>query len=94
VRSVLRSLLAAWRERGAGTLLVSIDRWSLAEELWSFGEDAIHLAPLQMSDEEMVRVWVLAGKVYWRCPLGRRSCGSLGCLDHRREGTAARSHKA
>jgi len=40
-----------------------VDRWTLAEELWSFGEDSVHPAALQLSDEDMVRVWLLAGEL-------------------------------
>ena len=50
--------------RDPGVTLVSVDRWTVAEELWSYGEDSLYLAPLQMSDEEMVRLWVRAGKLY------------------------------
>lgn len=31
-----------------------IDRWTLSEELWLYGEDDLHLRPLQMSDAELV----------------------------------------
>jgi hypothetical protein len=43
--------------------LVQIDKWTLAEELWSFGEDSLCREPLRMDDEEMIRVWVLAGRL-------------------------------
>ena len=68
--------------------LVTIDRWTLAEELWSFGEDALYLRPLQMSDAEMIRVWVLAGRIYMRGTA--RSSGeaaalaAVATLEHRR----------
>jgi hypothetical protein len=52
----LRKLLAFAR-RDPGVTLVEIDRWTLPEELWSFGEDALYSMPLQMSDEDMIRVW-------------------------------------
>jgi hypothetical protein len=61
----IRVLVSALAGR-PGATIVTIDRWSLAEELWSFGEDGLYLAPLQMPDDEMVRLWVLAGKLYWR----------------------------
>jgi hypothetical protein len=41
--------------------LVSVDRWTLAEELWSFGEDDLYLAALDLSDEEMIQVWKRGG---------------------------------
>ena len=44
--------------------LVSVDRSTLAEELWSYGEDELYLAALDLSDEEMVRIWRLAGRLY------------------------------
>jgi hypothetical protein len=43
--------------------LVETDRWTIAEQLWSFGEDSIYLAALQLSDEDMVRLWRLAGRL-------------------------------
>ena len=42
--------------------LVCVDRWTLAEELWSFGEDSLSHAALEISDEDMVALWVRAGK--------------------------------
>jgi hypothetical protein len=44
--------------------LVQIDKWTLAEELWSFGEDSLYREPLRMEDDETVRVWVLAGRLF------------------------------
>ena len=44
--------------------LITLDRWTLAEELWSFGEDALYAKPLEMSDDELIAVWGLAGKLY------------------------------
>ena len=41
--------------------LIETDRWTLAEELSSFGEDSLSPAALQLSDEDMVRLWLLAG---------------------------------
>ena len=46
-----------------GVTLVQTDRWTLAEELWSFGEDSVYPVALRLSDEDMVRVWLLAGKL-------------------------------
>jgi hypothetical protein len=45
-------------------MTVSIDRWTLAEELWAFGEDDLHRVPLEISDEDMIRLWILAGETY------------------------------
>jgi hypothetical protein len=59
----LRNLILAVRERDPGVTLVQIDKWTLAEELWSFGEDSLYRAALRMDDEEMIRVWVLAGRL-------------------------------
>ncbi len=47
--------------RGPGVTLVETDRWTLAEELWSFGEDSLCPAALQLPDEDLVRLWLLAG---------------------------------
>jgi hypothetical protein len=46
-----------------GTVTVAIDRWSLAEELWLYGEDTLYLAPLDMSDTDLIDLWLLAGTV-------------------------------
>jgi hypothetical protein len=43
---------------------VVIDRWTLAEELWAFGEDAYVDRTIALTDEELVEVWILAGEVY------------------------------
>jgi hypothetical protein len=40
---------------------VETDRWTIAEELWSFGEDSLYPVALRLSDEDMVRLWLLAG---------------------------------
>jgi hypothetical protein len=56
--------LLRFARRDPGVTLVTVDRWTLAEELWSYGEDALYLRPLEMSDDDMVRVWGLAGKIY------------------------------
>lgn len=46
-----------------GVTLIETDRWTLAEELWSFGEDSLYPVGLQLSDEEMVRLRLLAGEL-------------------------------
>jgi hypothetical protein len=76
----LRALLSfVWQTRRlSGVTLLSVDRWTLAEELWSFGEEALCLEPLELSDEEMVRLWILAGKLYMRGDA--RSAGEAGAL--------------
>lgn len=43
---------------------VVIDRWTLSEELWLFGEDALHPRPLEMSDPEMAELYRLAGHIH------------------------------
>ena len=68
-----------WQTRRlSGVTLVTVDRWTLAEELWSFGEDELYLAPLEMSDEQLVAVWELAGKLYMKDEA--RSAGEAGAL--------------
>jgi len=47
-----------------GSVNVTIDRWTLAEELWSFGEDDLFRAPLAMSDDDLIRVWDLTSRIY------------------------------
>jgi hypothetical protein len=64
LRRAVRELLSFLRHEDSGMALVTIDKWTLAEELWSFGEDSLHLAPLHMSDEDMVGVWTLAGRLH------------------------------
>jgi hypothetical protein len=61
VRRVVGAVLLALG-RDPGVTLVSVDRWTLAEELWSFGEDSLSQAALEISDEDMVGLWVRAGK--------------------------------
>jgi hypothetical protein len=51
MRRVLRNLISSVRERDPGVTLVQIDKWTLAEELWSFGEDSLYREPLRMDDE-------------------------------------------
>ena len=60
MRRALGSLLLALG-RDPGVTLVETDRWTLAEELWSFGEDSLYPVALRLSDEDMVRLWLLAG---------------------------------
>jgi len=62
VRRALGALLLALG-RDPGVTLVETDRWTLAEELWSFGEDSLYPVALKLSDEEMVRLWLLAGEL-------------------------------
>jgi hypothetical protein len=62
VRRALGGLLPAFG-RDPGVTLVETDRWTIAEELWSFGEDALYPVALRLSDEETVRLWLLAGKL-------------------------------
>jgi hypothetical protein len=86
LRGVLLLLWSGLRHRSNLTL-VTVDRWTLAEELWSFGEDALHLRPLEMSDDELIRVWVLAGRLYTR-GAGRSSgeaaaLAAVAVLEHR-----------
>jgi hypothetical protein len=44
---------------------VSVDRTTVAEELWRFGEDALYERALEMTDNEMLRLWKLAGRLLW-----------------------------
>jgi hypothetical protein len=60
VRRALGALLLALG-RDPGVTLIETDRWTLAEELWSFGEDSLYPVALQLSDEDMVRLWLLSG---------------------------------
>jgi len=60
VRRALGALLLALG-RDPGVTLIETDRWTLAEEMWSFGEDSLYPVALQLSDEDMVRLWLLAG---------------------------------
>jgi hypothetical protein len=62
VRRALGAVLLALG-RDPGVTLIETDRWTLAEELWSFGEDSLYPAALQLSDEDMVRLWLLAGRL-------------------------------
>jgi hypothetical protein len=60
VRRALGALLLALG-RDPGVTLIETDRWTLAEELWSFGEDSLYPVALRLSDEDMVRLWLVAG---------------------------------
>ena len=60
MRRALGALLLALG-RDPGVTLIETDRWTLAEELWSFGEDSLYPVALRLSDEDMVRLWLLAG---------------------------------
>ena len=60
MRRALGALLLALG-RDTGVTLIETDRWTLAEELWSFGEDLLYPVALQLSDEDMVRLWLIAG---------------------------------
>ena len=60
MRRALGALLLALG-RDPGVTLIETDKWTLAEELWSFGEDSLYPVALQLSDEDMVRLWLLAG---------------------------------
>jgi hypothetical protein len=62
VRRALGALLLALG-RDPGVTLAETDRWTLAEELWSFGEDSLYPVALQLSDDDMVRLWLLAGEL-------------------------------
>jgi hypothetical protein len=74
----LRYLHALFDPTQSGVTLLEIDRWTLAEELWSFGEDSLFCEPLRMDDEAMIRVWVLAGRLSLRGPA--RSSGEAAAL--------------
>lgn len=60
MRRALGALMLALG-RDPGVTLIETDRWTLAEEMWSFGEDSLYPVALQLSDEDMVRLWLLAG---------------------------------
>jgi hypothetical protein len=62
VRRALGALLLAFG-RDPGVTLIETDRWTLAEELWSFGEDSLYPVALQLSDDDVVRLWFLAGRL-------------------------------
>jgi hypothetical protein len=63
MRRPLRDFLASLRLPDSGVTLIETDKWTLAEELWSFGEDPLCTAALQLSHEDMVRLWRLAGRL-------------------------------
>ena len=62
MRRALGALLLALGH-DPGVTLVETDRWTIAEELWSFGEDSVYPVALRLPDEDMVRLWLLAGKL-------------------------------
>lgn len=62
MKRALGALLLAFG-RDPGVTLVETDRWTIAEELWLFGEDSMSPVALRLSDEAMVRLWLLAGKL-------------------------------
>jgi len=64
--------------RDPGVTLIETDRWTLAEELWSFGEDSLYTAALHLSDEDMVRLWLLAGRLLLKDKV--RSSGEASAL--------------
>jgi hypothetical protein len=64
--------------RFGGVTLITVDRWTIAEELWLFGEDAVYCAALELSDHDIVRVWVLAGRLLEREEA--RSAGEAAAL--------------
>jgi hypothetical protein len=78
VRRALQNARALLQARLAGVTLVTVDRSTLAEELWSFGEDELYLAALDLSDDEMIRVWKLAGRLYMNGDA--RSAGEAAAL--------------
>ena len=50
--------------RAPGQMSVLIDRWTLAEEVRAFGEEAFVAGTIALTDEELVEVWIRAGDVY------------------------------
>lgn len=77
MRRLLGAVLLALG-RDPGVTLVSVDRWTLAEDLWSFGEDSLSKTALGISDEDMVSLWVRAGKALLRGDA--RSSGEAAAL--------------
>ncbi|MFN0152777.1 MAG: hypothetical protein ACKVUT_00175 [Gaiella sp.] len=59
-------------------MFVSIDRWTLAEEVWSFGEDDLVTRALQIGDGDLLRLWRLAGENHLNG--GGRSPGEAAAL--------------
>jgi hypothetical protein len=80
VRAALQTLVVALGlgKRFGGVTLITVDRWTIAEELWLFGEDAIYRVALELSDHDIVRVWVLAGRLLEREKA--RSAGEAAAL--------------
>ena len=80
MRAALQTLVVALGlgKRFGGVTLITVDRWTIAEELWLFGEDAIYRVALELSDHDIVRVWVLAGRLLEREKA--RSAGEAAAL--------------
>jgi hypothetical protein len=79
MRQALRTLLAPIAQRRfGGVTLLQIDRWTLAEELWSFGEDALWPEALRLSDADYVRLWLAAGRLIEKDEV--RSSGEAAAL--------------
>jgi hypothetical protein len=47
-----------------GEFVLVIDRWTLAEQLWAFGEDAAYERALTLSDRQMVDVFRRAARLF------------------------------
>src|SRR5687768_7164516 len=45
-------------------LYLVMDRWTLAEQLWAFGEDALCERVLTLSDRQMLEVFRLAARLF------------------------------
>ena len=45
-------------------LYLVMDRWTLAEQLWAFGEDALCERVLTLSDRQMLKVFRLAARLF------------------------------
>ena len=55
--------------------------WTLAEELWAWGEDDLVEPSLGLNDEQMVRLWIRAGELYLASAAGsgREERGARRC---------------
>ena len=47
-----------------GQLYLLMDRWTLAEQLWAFGEDDLYEAALTLSDSQMLDVFRRAACIF------------------------------
>jgi len=47
-----------------GQLYLLMDRWTLAEQLWAFGEDDLYEAALTLSDSQMLDVFRRAARIF------------------------------